>query len=273
MKNEKLARVALNKSTLKEYSSAENERIVYLDDGNEFQIELFNPYNFVLGVSFSYNSSDNNNKRLLVLKPGERVWLDRFLNDNKKLKFSTYEVQDNNTVKKAIKDNGRLDIYFYKEVENYISVSPSITIDFKDYYHYYDNPNSTSVFTNNPTSVASCDNSVTDVSAYGCSAPSTVTYTNASTCDLGVTRSSLCGNEKSIETGRIEKGSVSYQDFNNYYGDFSHFHFKKETIKLLPSSMKPVNKCDLAKRYCINCGRKRKDKFKYCPYCGKKQDI
>lgn len=165
MKNEKLARVALNKSTLKEYSSAENERIVYLDDGNEFQIELFNPYNFVLGVSFSYNSSDNNSKRLLVLKPGERVWLDRFLNDNKKLKFSTYEVQDNNTVKKAIKDNGRLDIYFYKEVENYVSVSPSITIDFKDYYRYYGNANSTSVFTNNPTSVTSYYNSVTDVPA------------------------------------------------------------------------------------------------------------
>ena len=41
---DKLAKIAINKSLLKEYSNSSDERIVYMNDGTEFQIQLFNPY-------------------------------------------------------------------------------------------------------------------------------------------------------------------------------------------------------------------------------------
>ena len=48
--NDKLAKLAINKSLLKEYRNSENDRIVYLKDGDEFQIQIFNPYQYVIGV-------------------------------------------------------------------------------------------------------------------------------------------------------------------------------------------------------------------------------
>ena len=69
---EKLAKLAINKSLLKEYSNSSNERIVYMNDGTEFQIQVFNPYSYVIGVSFEFNNH-NKTSQLLVLRPVERV--------------------------------------------------------------------------------------------------------------------------------------------------------------------------------------------------------
>ena len=39
-----MAKVAVNKSLLKEYNNSEqSERVVYLNNGDDFQIQLFNP--------------------------------------------------------------------------------------------------------------------------------------------------------------------------------------------------------------------------------------
>ena len=136
---EKLAKLAINKSLLKEYSNSSNERIVYMNDDTEFQIQVFNPYSYVIGVSFEFNNH-NKTSQLLVLRPGERVWLDRFLDDESKLLFSTYQVGVSKVVQEAIKDNGTLCIKFYKERENKPRVSyikeyqPCGTIDV-----YYNN--------------------------------------------------------------------------------------------------------------------------------------
>ena len=112
--NEKLAKVAVHKSLLKEYSNSSNERIVYMDNGTEFQIQIFNPYSYVIGVSLSFNNNLKESN-LLVLRPGQRVWLDRYLDNESRFLFSTYEVGNSQAVKEAIKDNGNLCIKFYKE--------------------------------------------------------------------------------------------------------------------------------------------------------------
>ena len=104
---EKLAKLAINKSLLKEYSNSSNERIVYMNDGTEFQIQVFNPYSYVIGVNFEFNNH-NKTSQLLVLRPGEHVWLDRFLDDESKLLFSTYQVDASKEVQEAIKDNDTL---------------------------------------------------------------------------------------------------------------------------------------------------------------------
>ena len=129
-REDNLAHVAIQKSLLKEYRSNQDDRIVYLNNGDEFQISIFNPYDYVIGVSFSFNSNNVNNSKLLVLKPGERVWLDRYLNEERKLLFSTYEVDDCKEAKKAIAKNGLLKINFYKEKEyhNWYLYDSSITV-------------------------------------------------------------------------------------------------------------------------------------------------
>ena len=306
--NDKLARIAMNKSLLKEFHNNENDRVVYLKDGDEFQIQIFNPYDYVIGVSFTFNSDNIDNSKLLVLKPGERIWLDRYLNENKKMKFSTYEVNGkSNEVKKAIAKNGIVNIYFYKEQEKGCTIWDGNTIYVYNYNNsldklnggiYYDNSYSIGDCVKFASSVATSTNSVdycntnlklsedscvnsfvTSLSASDCNytCGATATY-SASTIPIGT---SSCVNKnisnrslqksKSIETGRIDKGSCSNQNFNNYYGDFQSWWFKKETIKILPESQKQISSSDLNKKYCINCGKKIKSEFKFCPSCGAKQ--
>lgn len=113
--SDKMAKLAINKSLLKEYSNSSNERIVYMNDGSEFQIQIFNSKSYTIGVGFSFNDEYDSSYQLLVLRPGERVWLDRYLNKENKLLFSTYEVGTSKAVKEAIKNNGKITIKFYKE--------------------------------------------------------------------------------------------------------------------------------------------------------------
>lgn len=284
--NDKLAHIAMNKSLLKEFHNNENNRIVYLKDGDEFQIQIFNPYQYVIGVSFTFNSDSVDNSKMLVLKPGERVWLDRYLNENRKLKFWTYKVNNSEEVKKAIEKNGILNIYFYKEIEKH---NYTIWNDNNTYiYDYWKNPiddlNGGIKYTNNyyvNDNISSANSALISALAdtvtcgdMNCSA--TYTSYSASTIPSGINscvnkNSSNRSLQKSIETGRIEKGGHSNQKFNNYYGDFGPYWFKNETIHILPESQKQISSNDLTKKYCHNCGRKIKSDFKFCPNCGAKQ--
>lgn len=267
MKNsENLARIALNKSLLKEYHNNQDERIVYLNDGDEFQIQLFNPFNYVIGISFSFNSDDNESSKLLVIKPGERIWLDRYLDEDRKLKFSTYEVGNSKAVKEAIKNNGELNVYFYSEVKN------------KPYYVYNGSVTSISSGDLKPWkddiwyTTSTYDNSVEHQTCYTnfCQSTINANYNNNNTYSCSCASASYPSNK--IETGRIEKGNKSSQKFDKYYGDFDYLPFKKETIKILPQSQKQISSDELKRKYCWKCGRKIKDKFEYCPYCGTKQN-
>ena len=48
----KLAKIAINKSLCKEYKNQEtNDRVVYLNNNQEFQIQLFNPYTYTIGAT------------------------------------------------------------------------------------------------------------------------------------------------------------------------------------------------------------------------------
>ena len=279
---EKLAKLAINKSLLKEYSNSSNERIIYMNDGTEFQIQVFNPYSYVIGVSFEFNNH-NNTSQLLVLRPGERVWLDRFLDNESKLLFSTYQVGASKEVQEAIKDNGNLCIKFYKERENkpqisYVktypydwNIKPIETIDvyynnIGNSYCLDNNSNincaSTANFCSTIEGSLNLDSSITQASAAS-------TYTSYSSSASTKLRS--LSKSKSIETGRIEKGSHSNQRFENVYKDFEYWPFKTEYIKILPTSQKQINSNDLQKKYCHECGKKLNPKFKFCPSCGAKQ--
>ena len=73
------------------------------------------------------------------------------------------------------------------------------------------------------------------------------------------------------ETGRVEKGGDSKQEFTSVNMDFNSYPSSYSTWRLMPMSEKPVDASEVNVLYCTNCGGKRKkDNHKFCPNCGTK---
>ena len=87
---------------------------VFLNDGDEFEIELFNPLTVSVLADIKLNGQSIS-KTGLVVKPGQRVYLDCFIDDRKKFKFSTYEIENSEEAIEATQNNGLLEVFFYKE--------------------------------------------------------------------------------------------------------------------------------------------------------------
>ena len=270
-----LAKLAINKSLLKEYSNNEYSRIVYMDNNSEFQIQIFNPYTYTIGAVISIDNKSLGNT--LIIKPGERIWLERYLSEARKFLFSTYEVSGTNSeVKKAIEKNGEIEIKFYKEKEKIYTPSSITYINSDPWFQ----PLKYEV-TCNATNVYNCNTSLcADVTPKGLGNVETFGFADDCSLELSsvkgtrsMAKNISCKVDNKIETGRVEKGSHSDQQFYTMDIDFEYFPFSTEIIKILPTSQKPVYKNDLTKQYCSNCGRKLNTKYKFCPYCGAKVEF
>ena len=91
---------------------------VFLENGENFEIELFNNQNEDVGFKILINDKDTSGD-MLILRPGERFHLDRFLETNKKFLFDTYNVDKNDEqAQKAIENNGKVRVEVYKEKQN-----------------------------------------------------------------------------------------------------------------------------------------------------------
>ena len=80
---------------------------------------------------------------------------------------------------------------------------------------------------------------------------------------------SLKSRSKSIETGRVEKGSDSDQKVVTVNKEFEYWAFHTVEYKMLPVSQK-INTVDdiQVKVYCTNCGAKLGKGHKFCGQCG-----
>jgi len=262
--------VAIKRNRQKIYNR-QGKTQVYLKDGQEFQIELFNPTQTRYLVKFKINGNYQAD-RGLILNPGQRYFLDRFIDDDKKLEFSTYEVEDSKAAKKAIEKNGLLEVEFYAETflhGNIIS-----------YPKIYNTPNwSQPIWTTNPSTFWGGTSNGISNNAGGSStltlAGSTVnniTYTSG-TVNCGTTYTSTSNyssvvNDASIETGRVEKGEKSDQLFEQGYGTFGSWASYTTTVQIIPLSQKPAEAQEI-RSYCTGCGsRIKKQTWKFCPNCG-----
>lgn len=280
---QKRVKIAINKSLLKEFTK-DNERVVYLEDEDEFQIQIFNDQTTEIGARIFVNDEPIGNS-YLVIKPGERVWLDRYLDRALKFKFKTYEVNGNSRdVQRAIRNNGIVKVMLYRKNSTYTTTyiedlyrtieepywSPKI--------YYCDNLN---INYDNTLDLNYCDDGVKFSTTAGTNTSATTVgsgfvtanYCNATNYSEPTQIKATLGSTKSfksnkVETGRISEGGHSNQEFDYVNMSFDSFAFATETIHILPKSTKPVQSSDLQKVYCTNCGRKIKSKFKYCPYCG-----
>ena len=286
------ANIAVNKSRIKVYNKEGEMPSYYLQSGQEFQIEIFNPTTEVVLAKITLN-----NKSLsqggLVLNPGQRIFLDRYLDVAKKFLFDTYEVSNTSEVKKAIENNGDVKVEFFKEkVQQYyggilkrqgsrtIFGGPTFTTNTGGYVHYSTtndidgmgsftslNSNFIGLTALNSSSIATTDS--IDLLALG-----DVTYTQR-TVPIKDSKlkplSSITRSAKIIETGRVEQGSSSDQKFKTVNKEFDYFAFHVVEYKLLPVSQKINTVEDLnVKVYCTNCGAKLGKGHNFCSSCGTK---
>ena len=262
--------VAIKRNRQKIYNR-QGKTQVYLKDGQEFQIELFNPTQTRYLVKFKINGNYQAD-RGLILNPGQRYFLDRFIDDDKKLEFSTYEIEDSKAAKKAIEKNGLLEVEFYAETflhGNIIS-----------YPRIYTTPNwSQPIWTTNPhqfwggTSIGVFNNAggSSTLTVAG-STVNNITYTSGTliggTTYTSTSNYSSVVNDASIETGRVEKGEKSDQKFEEGYGTFGSWASYTTTVQIIPLSQKPAEAQEI-RSYCTGCGsRVKKQTWKFCPNCG-----
>ena len=217
-------------------------RNIYLKDGDEYEIELFNPNpSYILAkikIDGEYLSGGG-----IVLRPGERVFLERFLDSKNKFVFRTYNVDGEAEYVGALRNNGLIEVEFYLEQQKIML--------------YGNNTFTTSTpytFNGNPTTFTT-----------------TGTYTTNNLSSVVNTSNTSTYLSKTIETGTTERGSNSNQQFTNSDRSFEWSPFQTTIWKILPESQKQYDAKELNVLYCGECGSKRKkDTHKFCPHCGTK---
>lgn len=249
--------IAVNKSRIKQYDKSSNTPTYYLQKGQEFQLELFNPTSGTILAKIFLNGNAISQGGL-VLRPGERVFLDRYIDVAKKFLFDTYEVANTSEVKKAIEDNGDFKVEFYKEYvhQNYYGGFLGFGSNGSSTY-YGSNLNLT---TNYSSDITYTTNSISPISA-------NLNYNSTPEGpNIRQVRS-----KKTIETGRVEQGSASNQKLETVNKSWEYFPFHTIEYKMLPLSQKINTVEDInVKRYCTNCGSKLGKGDKYCSQCGNK---
>ena len=254
--------IAQKRNRVRQYDN----NTVYLKDGDEFELELFNPKSRPVlakiklnGNFISYNG--------IVLRPGERVFLDRFIDTNNKFLFSTYEVDKNNpSVQKAIANNGNVEIYFYDEMDSLATWASNTYYTGVPYrytdYTYTVPPNYYSGGGTGTGSAHSYSHITGFAGTFGWSGQSGASGASFMSDDTECQYSNLS------ETGRVEKGNPSDTNFETVFNNFNGWTSRMVSWKILPLSQKPVYS-DEIKQYCPNCRyRLRKSSWKFCPQCG-----
>ena len=237
---------------------------IYLKDGQEFEIELYNPTPSRYLVKFKINGKYQSN-RGIILNPGQRYFLDRFIDEDRKLTFQTYEVENTKTNQKATEKNGLLEVEFFSEVEVKLNTSWT-TYNLPNYWYNSGTPNY--YFNNGTIGTGSITTSTSDGNK-----TFTTNGLNSFLCSTGTSseiKTSYVDN--SFETGRVEKGDKSDQKFQNGYGDFYAWAAYTSEVQIIPLSQKPVETQEI-RSYCTGCGsRMKKSTWKFCPNCGTKND-
>jgi rubrerythrin len=218
-----------------------NGNTVFLNDKDNFEFEIHNPTQKSVLCKIKLNGEYISTSGV-VIRPGQRVFLERFLDTNNKFEFSTYEVKDTSLNRTAIDLNGDVRIEFYNEQTHQPSYSTYVSLNGMI-------NGSSTVSTGSPY--------------YG-----NMTFTTSNSAPTAY-YSNTSSVSNTIETGRVEKGEESKQNFTNSYQNFEYNVSHQISLKILPLSNKNKTTEDI-KYYCTECGTKTKSKYKFCPSCGNK---
>ena len=226
---------------------------IYLQNDEQFKIELYNPLRECVLADIRLNNQSIS-KTGLVIKPGQRVYLDCFVDDRKKFIFQTYEIEMTDETGEASQNNGLMEVFFYKEeavsLKNWseklrevvVREYYPIYVDRYPYWYPYHRP---TVWDGNCTTIGTSNNLFGG--SFGETTTNTVFNSTTGTLNLtgGVSNSASYTSNSipiagSLETGRIEKGEKSNQQFEEVDMDFEKNYIHHIVYQLLPESRKPV---------------------------------
>lgn len=265
------AYIAVNKNVIKNYDGK-----LYMADNQEFMIYLVNPttYSYLAKIKLNGNYISSTG---LVLRPGEKTWLDCNWDDNRKFAFRTYTVDDTPETKMAIANNGDVEVEFYKEEVKIPHYKPDPWV--VPYYPPYlpttpwINPctppyNPMPPFVG-PNIFYCCDANIKmgDVSSETTTASG---FIDQDQNKYNPFKDFLKGSSKSkeVETGRIEKGGISDQKFTTVDIDFDSWYTCISKYKIYPLSERKTITTKEIRVYC-SCGKRLKKSDKFCSACGK----
>ena len=217
---------------------------IYLKDKTEFSFELFNPLQKSVLAVFYINGEKISNDGL-VIRPAQRINLERYLDNDKKFLFTTYEVADNDPiVKAAIANNGSIKVIFYQEKikEQYLDLN------------YRGGQSVSSMGRSKSRGFAKTNISYTNFN-------SSIDYAPEERF-RGITTTSQT---TTTETGRIEQGTTSNQQLMQVQMEFENFPLCTIEYKLLPESLKPTST-----KFCGRCGLEQLKSNNFCTECGTK---
>ena len=239
---------------------------VYLNDGDVFQIELYNPLDISVLADVKLNGSSVSETGL-VLRPAERVYLDCFINSKRKFVFKTYEVDNTEESMESISNNGLLEVFFYKEEITTLERNVKDLLNvFKEHHHHHYYPDYKPYTPYNPYpwqpsvwySTGDINNSINTSGIIGVSNTdvnyvyNSTNLTGSLSCSTSLSSTSLSSNSlknnsDKIETGRVEQGDISNQEFETVKMKFEKNYISSIVLYLLPESRKPIEKKDLDK--------------------------
>lgn len=243
----------------------------FLKNNQEFQIRIFNPLDETIGAKIIFNDQSSNS--LLVIRPGEDITIDRFLDEKNKMLFETYQYDSNNkAAEKAVAKNGLLSIEFYKEIKytyNYTNINI-----YNERYNYpnYNRDLTIPYYYGGSDTFMLHDNIITYTDTNGIVNTNNAKFENNEYYTSNISFDENSKKELNLkETGRIEKGEKSDQEFKLTNMSFEYYPFHTIKYELKPlSEHKNIISTDI-KVYCTECGyRIRKKTWKFCPKCGEK---
>jgi hypothetical protein len=235
---------------------------IFLNDKEEFEIELFNPLTVSVLADIKLNGQSIS-KTGLVLKPGQRVYLDCFIDDKKKFIFSTYEIDGSLESLNATQNNGLLEVFFYKEdvitLDNWQRRFDRIIVEkwypyyptYKSYPWdniYYGSFGTGGYGTTLTNGVIGGTTTTNNVDLSNISSNINSSYTSDSNVSYGGTTDNNLFSLNNIETGRVEKGEVSKQKFTEVEMDFEKNYISSTIIQILPESRKPISASEVASK-------------------------
>lgn len=251
----------INRSLLKSYyDQQKHSTTYYVNDGQEFQLEIRNTYTTRVLVKIKMNGqylSDTG----IVIDPFSYVILDRYIDSPNKFKYKTFVIDDVAETKGAQERNGLVEVEFYPEI-----IRPRIT----------NTSSRLSSFVGNVKHGYEYDSLSTNINC------STSDVQSMNFCaqmkdlpDFNRGKDFAPGEAPKVETGRVSEGSRSNQTFEMTSGNFSSLYSALVSFQILPLSQKPVTiaKQHVAqvREYCSECGmRVRSTSWKFCAQCGNK---
>ena len=235
-----------------------NGKEVYIPFNSEYTLELRNNNYRKAVAKITIDSADVLGSHELIIPANGSVMLERFiadgdLNKGKKLKF--VPLSDGRVADPSSPENGLIEIEFWLEKPPYSTIQWIPTYPQFNFQPYW-------CFTNTDNVTANIKGSQCNVSSNFCSFGNPLSIAD----NRRMVRSAeLKGN-----AGATVEGSRSNQSFT--FGTFGEKEYPSTIFRMWLRGLDlPITTSDSI--HCVNCGKKLKSEFRFCPKCGNGVEI